>query len=268
MDFKEHEKKYWDEFYDQNNSSYHESNDLIYHHDFKKYIKKLDKGSKVLQLACGVRYDGVEFAKDGLIMYETDISETAVLKTEEVYQKLGIEKNGEFFACDAEHLPFDDNFFDASFIIASFHHLPDPQKALIEMKRVTKKDGFIILGLEPNSWPYFTIFWLLKPLKIIVRKINKKFFHSIADDTTHGFSRRELLSFVKEADLELVDIKRAKYLSELYDSSIRLLSKIIKKPIKLNNNMQNILAKLDDFISGISFINFFNWHWSVIAKKK
>lgn len=267
MEFKKIENQYWNEFYSKQDIDYKPSRGLTYHADFKNPLKNLSAGSKILELGCGIRCDGIELALRGLKVYETDISEVAIEKAKELYTKLNLENNGCFIKCDAENLPFDDNFFDAAFIAASFHHLPNPTIALKEMKRVTKKGGYIILGMEPNAWPYFSLFILLKPLKKIIRRYNKKFFHSVADDSTHGFTKNQLQKIFQNVGLEIVAIKRAKYLSEFYDSGLRLLSKIFRKPFLSKHKTQQFLGHIDKFISKIPVINLFNWHWNVIAKR-
>ena len=55
-------------------------------------------------------------------------------------------------------------------IAAAFHHLENPEKGLIEIKRVLKNDGLLILGVEPNKWPYQTVYTILSPLKKLIRK--------------------------------------------------------------------------------------------------
>lgn len=267
MEFKTLENKYWNIFYEQQDINYQLDRNLNYHTDFKGPLKNLPTGAKVLEIACGIRCDGIELARAGLEVYETDISEVAIKKARELYTKLKLESKGHFIRCDAENLPFPDNFFAASFIAASFHHLPNSDNALKEMKRVTQKNGYVILGLEPNAWPYYTILFILKPLKKLLRRYNKKNFHSIADDTTYGFTKKQLNKLFKRVQLKIISIKRAKYLSEFYDSGLRLISKILKRPCLPNRRIQRFFSQIDKFISKIPLINFFNWHWSVIAKK-
>lgn len=52
--------------------------------------------------------------------------------------------NIKFIQGDALDLPFDDDFFDACFIGYGLRNLSDLKKGILEMKRVTKKDGYII----------------------------------------------------------------------------------------------------------------------------
>lgn len=47
---------------------------------------------------------------------------------------------------DSEELPWPDNSFDVVISIDVFHHCPHPQKVLMEMYRVLKQDGFLIMA--------------------------------------------------------------------------------------------------------------------------
>lgn len=267
MEFKDSEKKYWNSFYSNNIEDYFNGRDFSYHDNFKTPLNKLPVDSKILELGCGIRADGIELAIKGKIVYETDISQVAVDNAKKKYEDLGIKQKGIFLACDAENLPFDDNFFDGVFIAAAFHHLPDQLVALKEMRRVVKPEGLVILGVEPNAWPYYTIFIILEPLKFLLRKFNNKKFSSIADDTTTGFTKKQFKKMFKEADLEILSINRVKYLSEYFDSGLRLFNKIFRVNISLSLFFRKILISIDAIFSKIPIINLFNWHWNVIARK-
>jgi len=65
---------------------------------------------------------------------------------------------------DAEQLPWERNSFDLITCTFSFHHYPQPAKALAEMRRVIRPGGRLILG-EPNlPVPLRQLFNLLLPL--------------------------------------------------------------------------------------------------------
>ncbi|KAA5532524.1 class I SAM-dependent methyltransferase [Taibaiella lutea] len=54
----------------------------------------------------------------------------------------------------ADHLPFDDNAFDASMAMVTVHHWPDIAKGLQELRRVTKEQ-VIIMTFDPDALDEF-----------------------------------------------------------------------------------------------------------------
>lgn len=55
----------------------------------------------------------------------------------------------EFLTADAQNLPFRDDWFDFCFSQNAFEHIPDPERALREMVRVTRAGGLIYLMFDP-----------------------------------------------------------------------------------------------------------------------
>lgn len=99
---------------------------------------------KILDLCTGTGdiaiYIAKNIVKDGLVI-GVDFSE----KMLELARKKGegIE-NLAFTQADALDLPFKDEEFDASFISFGLRNLTDLKKGLQEMKRVTKKGGYVV----------------------------------------------------------------------------------------------------------------------------
>lgn len=65
-------------------------------------------------------------------------------------------KNGKTPAINAkaDHLPFDDNSFDASMAMVTVHHWPDINKGLKELRRVTKNQ-VVIMTFDPTCLDNF-----------------------------------------------------------------------------------------------------------------
>ncbi|HEU0147102.1 MAG TPA: class I SAM-dependent methyltransferase [Bradyrhizobium sp.] len=61
----------------------------------------------------------------------------------------------EVIEASADHLPFDDESFDASMAILTVHHWPDKQAGLHEMRRVTR-GRIILLTFDPSRRPWLT----------------------------------------------------------------------------------------------------------------
>ncbi|MCD7947605.1 MAG: class I SAM-dependent methyltransferase [Oscillospiraceae bacterium] len=72
--------------------------------------------------------------------YGVDFSENMLAQAK---QKLGDSAILTFG--DAEHLPFDNEFFDVVYCNDSFHHYPSPEAVLAEVRRVLKKNGVFVL---------------------------------------------------------------------------------------------------------------------------
>jgi SAM-dependent methyltransferase len=55
----------------------------------------------------------------------------------------------------ADHLPFDDDAFDAAMAILTVHHWPDQEAGLHEMRRVTR-GRIVLLTFDPRHRPWLT----------------------------------------------------------------------------------------------------------------
>ena len=113
---------------------------------FLKYIKP---GMRVLDAGCGEGILSVMMAKMGASVTGCDISKPNI----EVCKKYADEEKVEginFLLADSENLPFDDNSFD---LVVSSHvleHLPNFDKGLNELMRVTKKSSVVAIPTIMN----------------------------------------------------------------------------------------------------------------------
>ena len=111
------------------------------------------KGQKVLEIGCGAGIDSAEFARNGALVTSIDFTERSVQSTKELL----IEANlpGNVMQADATKLQFEDNTFDCVYSFGVLHHIPDIEKALVEIKRVLKPGGQIMAMLyNKNSLLY------------------------------------------------------------------------------------------------------------------
>ncbi|MCK5674729.1 MAG: methyltransferase domain-containing protein [Spirochaetales bacterium] len=102
-------------------------------------VSNIQKGMKVLEVACGTGTQAVRFKKKGAEYTGVDLSPAML----EVAEK----KNLNCLHADGTKLPLEDNFFDLSTITLALHEVdPEVSKQLIiEMLRVTKGDGSLVL---------------------------------------------------------------------------------------------------------------------------
>lgn len=106
-------------------------------------------------------------------LYGIDLSQSMI---EHANNKL--KDRAELVVGDAEILPWTDETFDTVLCTFSFHHYPQPQKVLMEMYRVMKREGQLIIA-DP---------WLPKPLRQILNLVIQ--FSSSGD--YHVYSKREI----------------------------------------------------------------------------
>jgi len=113
---------------------------------FLKYIKP---GMKVLDAGCGEGVLAIMMSKAGAIVTACDISKPNIEVCQKYAKEEGVD-NINFLVADSEDLPFDDSIFD---LVVSSHvleHLPDFDKGLSELMRVTKKRALVAIPTIMN----------------------------------------------------------------------------------------------------------------------
>lgn len=110
--------------------------------NFLKLLKRyLSHNQRILDAGCGTGLFA-RFLPPG--SYAVDINPRNIVKAKAVIKEIN------FYEADLEKLPFDDHFFDLIIITEVIEHFPNPQKTLLELKRVLKSDG-LILGTVPSK---------------------------------------------------------------------------------------------------------------------
>lgn len=132
------------------------------------------KGKKVLDIGCG---EGNLLRKDRNNIYGIDINKTLIekLQSEGLLVKYG----------DATKIPFEDYYFDVVHCRDVIEHLfpEEARKMFLEMKRVLKKNGIIIL-MTPMPKIIWNTFGHIKPyppsaIKKLFRETSRESFDSV-----------------------------------------------------------------------------------------
>ncbi|MBI4426435.1 MAG: methyltransferase domain-containing protein [Candidatus Kerfeldbacteria bacterium] len=237
-----------------------------FHRHFKRPMLNLPPGSSVLEVACGTRVDGIEIALAGKDVTSLDISSAAIKHAQSLVKRTGVGAHLRLAVADGEHLPFADASFAATFTAASFHHFPHQRAALEEMKRVTKPNGYVIWGVEPQAWPYQTLYKLLAPVKAYIRRRRQRQHNSIADDTTTGYTEAQLRQLFRQVGLDILELQPVKFLSEVYDSGVRMASRLAGREFRPWTPLDRTLARIDAILERLPLVRKLFWHWNVISR--
>ncbi len=104
----------------------------------------------------------------------------------------------EFITADANNLPFNRKAFDLVICTETLEHVTDPQKSLLEIKRVLKEDGKVIISMDSGS-ALFKLVWYFWT------KTKGKVWEGAH---LHEFNAKILDNLIKEAGFK---IKNRKY---------------------------------------------------------
>ena len=115
--------------------------DNLLHHD-----TVFPSGSKVLEAGCGVGAQTKIIApkNPSSTFVSIDISQESIHEAQKLIQGLGIQ-NVAFQQSDIFQLPFEDETFDSVILCFVLEHLHRPSDALLELKRVLRGGGTLIV---------------------------------------------------------------------------------------------------------------------------
>lgn len=141
------------------------------------------KGQRILDIGCSngiFLYNLKKFGK--FDVYGVEMSEYAVKQAKE---KLGLIN---VVSGKIENTAFRDSFFDIITLNHVIEHLPDPKKTLVEIKRILKRDGLLVIT-TPNAnslnFKIFKQFWFAletpRHLNIFSEKTFRKIIGSVGD---------------------------------------------------------------------------------------
>ncbi len=109
-------------------------------------------GEKILDLGCGVGTFAFHCAKAGARSFGIDYSSESIRVANELCAKFAVNDRTNFFLGNATRLPFQNEYFDKIVAADFIEHITNQEKEelLMEMRRVIKPGGFIII-FTPNG---------------------------------------------------------------------------------------------------------------------
>jgi len=118
--------------------------------DLRDILGHEPRARRALDVACGTGYAAVGLAAAGLAdeSHASDLSTAMVERTRANAARAGV--TVPLTQADAEILPYADNSFDLVVARGALHHVPDPLRALQEIRRVLEPGGTAIVLAEPT----------------------------------------------------------------------------------------------------------------------
>lgn len=120
----------------------------------QKYLDKIPKGGKVLEIGAGTGIDSIWLAEryPHLSFVGSDLSKGSVELGKRLSKKMGVKV--EFIVDDATTSKFKDKEFDLVFSQGVIEHFPDPSRIMGEQTRITKQGGYVIIDVPQKYNPY------------------------------------------------------------------------------------------------------------------
>jgi 2-polyprenyl-3-methyl-5-hydroxy-6-metoxy-1,4-benzoquinol methylase len=132
------------------------------------------RGLKVLEIGCGRGGFAKYLVDQGADLIAADFSEKAV---EIARRRRASAPKCEIMVADIQDIPFAPETFDVVVSLETLEHVPDPDRALAELIRVTKVNGRIVIT-TPN---YLSLVGLWR---IYLRLIGRR-FHEVGQPINH-----------------------------------------------------------------------------------
>ena len=183
---------------------------LFFHftiNEIKKFVN-LGGKNKLLDVGCGTGNLLLEINKNSKdsILYGIDLSPKMIQIAK---SKSENSKNISFKIGSGDKLPYESNFFDYVICSHSLHHHPNPEKSLIEINRVLKPEGtLIVVDGFTNG--------ILRKINFFITKIVQN------ESFVQRFKKQEMFGFFKKLKYKNISQKEILYFN--------LLTKGIKAP--------------------------------------
>lgn len=124
-------------------------------------------GKRVLEIGLGQGADSMQIIKRGAIYYGIDLTEESIKRLKERF-RLFEQPYKEVVKANAQHIPYEDNFFDVVYSHGVIHHSPEIEKIVSEIYRVLKPGGKVVVMLyHRNSFNYYVSISLLRRAGLI-----------------------------------------------------------------------------------------------------
>jgi len=160
-------------------------------------------------------------------------------------------KSGVKSKVDAQNLPFRDNFFDSAFAVDAIHHIPKPHLAILELCRVVKPGGVVVI-VEPYvsffSYLFYKLFHFENTTWKYQINIDSDSVSNLASEGEQSvlqalLNNQNFINLLKNNPSKLVTICH-KYISPISF----LLTGGLTRPIPISNKIISAAIKFESYI--------------------
>lgn len=144
------------------------------------------EGDILLEIGAAEGWMTAELAERARFVVSCDVAFSYLQRA----QSAGI--NADFIRLDAHSLPFEDNLFDCVLLTEVLEHLYCPYRALEEIHRVLKPNGFLILS-TPNNMTFSGILIHLMNREPVDRDAHLSFYDPVSLKRLLGFAGFEII---------------------------------------------------------------------------
>ncbi len=168
--------------------------------------------------AGGDAYAVLEAVRRGVAGVGCDLSLEAMQSASQIATAHGVEDNCLFVVASAEALPFADGAFGSCASIAVLEHVPDDDKAIAELSRVTRSGARVYLCV-PNrleSTP--------RPLRPIYRTHDRRVGH------LRHYSAEQLASKCESVGLGMVEVQYSAHWAKVFQLGFDIALRALRVP--------------------------------------
>jgi 2-polyprenyl-3-methyl-5-hydroxy-6-metoxy-1,4-benzoquinol methylase len=188
-------KEQYDKWHDEIGQQGEDSSNSPWHLMAKHHLSDLT-GLKVLEIGCGRGGFSKYLLECGADLVAADFSDSAIAIAKRLLSNV---HHCEAIVADIQSLPFSNNVFDVVVSLETLEHVPDPDKGLAELVRVTKPGGKLVIS-TPN---YFGLLGLYRTY----RELTGRGFTEVGQPINHPLKVMERVWKLKQlkCKMDVVD---------------------------------------------------------------
>ncbi|MFZ5953309.1 MAG: methyltransferase domain-containing protein [Candidatus Rifleibacteriota bacterium] len=194
-----------------------------------RYFSNLQRTVNIVDIGCG-EGGGLRFlqALGFRNLFGVEVSNERLVRTRERSKDLNIFH----VSPDNSILPFSDNFSDVVISMGVIEHTKDPEWFVRELKRICKKDGFIVISSDGFAWRLLQIAGLYKSAQPIDKTMSFRAFRKIFHDLGLKIFHFDTFEWEKRGNVILHSIFkwRIEYTSDFQKELIKAMEIARSKP--------------------------------------